>query len=216
MALQPAARLCLKQALPHLAVVVAMIRALISSEETLSPGLRRRIVALLRPAEALARRLLILLAKQPAIRAARQGRPLPDWSCLPKPGRKAAPSFRLSEPLVTFAVLLQRQKAKGPNLLHWHRPAPNTFVKTDQQDRLLKRLAALEAVSSNPQRAARRMARWLVRHARQPGRTSPLRIGYPPGLSDRPPDARLDCLLRDAQMFARSALDPPPGETACP
>lgn len=210
MALQPAARLCLKQALPHLAVVVAMIRALVSSEETLSPGLRRRIVALLRPAEALARRLLILLAKQSATRAAGQDCPLPDWSCLPKPGRKAAPSFKLSEPLTTFAVLLQRQKASRPDLLHWHRADIQTPAKTDQPDRLLKRLAALEAVIANPGRTARRMACWLARHARQPGRTSPLRIGYPPGRSDRPPDARLDCLLRDAHIFARSALDPPP------
>ena len=213
MALSPDARRCLKYALPHLAWVIAAMRALIGTHTRLPLAIRPKVLALLRPAEALARRLLILLAKDISPDT-RGSRPFPEdlkgRRAEPVEGQgPATPRFHLSEPLVTFAVLMARQRTPV-RLLHWHIPAP-AAQSADKPDRILTRLAALDTLVSHPKGAARRMARWLARHEARPGRRSPLRIGYPPGCSPHPPDERLDCLLRDAQMFAQTALDPPPG-----
>ncbi len=219
MPLAPHAEICLEKNWPRFAALVALIASLLDGSNIFTRALRSRVLKLVRPAESMARRLLVLMALKDAssfgrlrLRLHKAGK-APDVVSIagtaphPEPveGRAPhAPSLRLFEPYPDFGLLCSEPPAR-----------PETPLDTEQADRsaepvndapTLARLAALQAVLANSHCHVRRMARWLARHTRRPGRTSPLGVGPPPGAVQRPPDRPLNDALRDCHYFAREAL----------
>jgi hypothetical protein len=179
----------------------------------ISRQLRNAALALLRPAEAATRRLIVIAAR--GIVAA--PRPATGFAGVPQGDRAAArsrpPAFRLVEPLKRYGRVVRRRKPGfvprirtffGPPL-----PAPPPIAAPpdprDQVDstRLRRRLAALERALADLPRQARRLARWRARASRF--RPSPLRLGHPPGHRQRG-GREIDLVLRECHLLACDAL----------
>lgn len=191
-----------------------------SAPERISHGLRIAVLRLLRPAEALTRRLIVLMAweidvsealNKPCHGAARSGAQTMG-SALSRVHRKAQHGgdqlknhFILFEPLriprsiFTDTALPARAKAKGPGprILFLDQPfpvAPAPAPDTDAAS-LTGRIRALEKALAAPEKIARRHAIFLERDRRSnqlPGRINPIRPGPAPGVRSRhtPPDLK--------------------------
>ncbi len=217
--------LAISRNLDALRAVVAAIAALLSGHDHLiARRLRNAAFAMLRPAEAAARRLIVIAARglvlaAPAARSfgfAGQGR---AGAC------ERIPAFRLFDPKQRFARLVRAAPAGIPRIrTFWGPPtvaAPPPPPASRSEDpeaavgsaTLRLRLAALEAALSDLPRQARRLARWRARwKARQSERSgpaslppSPLRIGRPPGWRARAGEA-VDDVLRECHALALDAL----------
>jgi len=218
-----------------LLAVVAAILALIGGREggAVARHLRNAALALLRPAEAAARRLIVIAARG----VVALPRPAPDASCWPAPagGRGSrtdsrAPAFRLFDPRKRFGRLIKPPPPAGVPRIRtfWSTPAQPVAIATpsakpvgrrshpDPQEpvdvsRLRLRTAALERALADLPRQARRMARWRAQNksARSAGPRpqSPLRLGRPPGHRRRPIHA-VDEVLRECHALAIAALTP--------
>ncbi|GAB4356622.1 MAG: hypothetical protein Kow0026_16440 [Oricola sp.] len=196
----------------------------------------RRIVRLLRPAEAAARRLLVIAArgievappkprpeKAPAAIERLQAAGLlvfhdvnlglanaPRAEAAPEKPAPAIPAFPLADPPRRF-------DARAWDGL---RPFPaDGFVPADPDAdvgarhlcrRLLSLKAALDDLDTHAKRLARRMARAGPASAPLQGtaRRRVLRRGRPPGHRGRPVHA-VDDILRECHVLARCALQPP-------
>jgi hypothetical protein len=211
-----------------LAEVVAAIVTLLGGSEggTIRRHLRNAALALLRPAEAAARRLIVIAARglAPAPAQARGFAPIAAGAAAagarppafrlfdrPKHFRRRSAIVPAGEPRIrTFWSPPQAPFAPPP-------PAPPPSPRRPDPDalvdaaRLRLRLAALEGALSDLPRQARRLARWRARwEARRAARPalpprSPLRIGRPPGW--RADAAReVDCVLRECHALACDAL----------
>ncbi len=199
-------------------------------EATLPRRLRRALLALLRPAEAAARRLVIVAARglavvrrkvrSDAVTPHRAGGPatppktaahaLPLFDPLPRWKQRWVPHAgvpRISVPGLTtlFAIAEPRE------------PSPDDSVGAA---RLLMRLHALADVLDDLPRHARRFARWRAAQARawesrgagptRPRRIWPLRPGRPPGHHPRGnprPAHAVHEVLSDLHGLAFSALN---------
>ena len=153
------------------------------ADAILPKGIAAKILAILKPAEALARRLLYLLA--------------PTITLKPAPPAKAGASghFVRSLPHKTPAsagetdISLPQAPPARPS-------APQTAAK------LRARLIALSMVLGDPDHHARRLARFLARRATKAvPRPIPLNFDNVPGLGRK----RLDEDLRDALEFTNAA-----------
>ena len=180
-------------------------------------GVAAKILALLKPAEALARRLLYLLAPtitlaaKPAspAKAGASSRSVPA-PATPKP-RDHTPVFRLTEPAS------RGPKPTGPRIRYLDGPpappkpvrparAPQTAAK------LRARLIALSMVLGDPDHHARRLARFLARRAAKGSpRPVPFNFAYVPRLARQ----GFEEDLRDALEFTNAAAQykatAPPG-----
>jgi len=163
-----------------------------SLSEALSPtrvfsGIaRREALAFLRVAEAMVRRILLLLAGQLKLAKPRAARPLPGFTSMTGPD-EPAPLFALTEPQASWP---HGSAASGPRirLLDDALPLQSSTEQpgpADPNARFWQRLAALNHVLNHRDKHLKRMARWLAAaHAHQgPARRFPIRPGRPPGYS---------------------------------
>lgn len=169
--------------------------------------LRCKLLRLLRPAEALARRLVLLLARE--LPADAPASPVGKSARTPSQSRTAPgpqSSFRLFEPVAAFsanAVRGRRQrppKSAGPRLLDLSGPFPQPAVQCDEPPaprpcRLIARIRGLQRCLAAPERHAARLARAMFRRAASVAvfrRANPLRPGWPPGARSvhTPPEIR--------------------------
>jgi hypothetical protein len=183
---------------------------------TLPRRLYRAVLALLRPAEAAVRRLLVVAARDitvptPPPRKVTPKRPklrtYADGSMLvprflrtppPKPPRPAPRriAFQLADTLRGLSYFKpQRIPTRSlPRIRSFdepfiRRPVPSPPMPDDPIDarRLLLRLEALGRVLGDLPREAKRLARWQARcDARQIRRSSPMRPGRAPGWRKKP------------------------------
>jgi hypothetical protein len=218
-----------------LLAVVAAIVALLGGREpgAVARRLRKAALALLRPAESAARRLIVMAA-QGLVAAPRPAPALALVLQQAQDGGEAraarAPAFRLFDPPKRFGRWLRPappagaprirsfgvsaaplvpfvQPAVAPPLAAPLRPDPEALVDAGP---LRRRLAALERALADLPAQARRLARWRARDARaaaaRPGAIPhrPLRLGRPPGWRARP-DREVDIVLRECHAFALEA-----------
>jgi hypothetical protein len=209
------------------AIVAALVAIAGVSRATLPRHLYRTLIWLLRPAEAAARRLVIVLARDGVLHAkvlrsarwhlltrARTRNRLPMSIPLidplkrfgrSRPSRLAVPRISMPGVTVPFAI--------APK----HTPQPHDPINAA---RLFARLDALQRVLQNPDPLVSRMARWqagltAMNEKKAPRRVrtqrvSPLRPGYPPGhfpSSRRRADRhKVHDILEHAQGLAHYAL----------
>lgn len=221
--------IAMERAWPLLGRLVAGVAAMLGLEGATGPDriprfLHRRALRLIRPAEALARRLIVLMARDMAVPAGPRLSAVPDRD---RPRRRAAeqapagaPRFQLFEPLPTLAGLMRERRAgpagPGPRILCLDQPYPVAPVAEPGMAAgpLIARLKALEAVLANPVKRARRHAVFLARKRRSnapPGRINPIRPGPAPGARSRhtPPEL-LDLLVYMANEARTAPPGPPP------
>ncbi len=207
--------------------IVASLFAMIGladggSVERLARPLHRAVLALLRPAEAAVRRLIVVAARGLTVRppAVRRG-PVTIAGPGKGPGRA---TFRLFDPRRRFG----RQRFRG------RRPEPRIHVIdagfdprifAGGRDRrgssepevpagvnalpLCRRLIAIKAALDDLPRQARRYARWRARplETRRPRLMSALRPGAPPGFRKDVPH-RVHAILHECHWLAREGLQP--------
>jgi hypothetical protein len=212
-----------------LLAVVAAIVALVGRADTggmLARGLRNAALALLRPAEAAARRLIVIAARGLALPAVQRQPFTPiaaraDGSAPAGTTPRRPPAFRLTDPAKRYFFTPPRRKARfapririfwGPGAYVPPEPALTTPATAAPQGpdapvpagRLHLRIAALERALADLPGQARRLVRW---RARVPvlWRDSPLRLGYPPGWRQRP-TREVDLVLRECRLLAADVL----------
>jgi hypothetical protein len=211
-----------------LLAVVAAVAALVGgSDGPVARGLRKAALALLRPAEAAARRLIVIAARGLAV-ALRPARPFPAGLAFAGRAGARPPAFPLFDPpkLYAPAVVIVPPPRGTPRIrTFWTSPfaqpvdpvAPPAAPTPGRPDwqapvdaaRLRLRLAGLSAALADLPRQARRLARLRAkleaRAANGPRPRQPLRLGHPPGWRQRP-DREVDEVLRDCHALAREAL----------
>jgi hypothetical protein len=219
-----------------LLAIVASIVALIAGREggTISRRLRNAALALLRPAESAARRLIVIAARG-VVAEARPARALPGALGARAEGEiKRTPAFRLFDPKKRYSLKPARPAPRGiPRIRSfWDaQPAlpvlrPFDGLRTQDEvsrrsdpnapvdaSRLILRLAALERALADLPRQAKRLARWRAKGRlgpdAQPKR--PLRLGRPPGWRVGA-DRAVDHVLSECHRLALDVLaEPVPG-----
>ena len=214
--------IAIARAWPVVAALVARLVVMAGLEGEAAPvrlsrPLHTQILRLLRPAEAIVRRLIVLMARE--IELARDGstlmvsgtnhatmRALPD--VFPHGERRRATrkqeahsNFQLFETLPTLAAAWRERRDKtpgpGPRILSLDAPFPVATMPEDgvAASPVLARIRGLERVLKDPTRRAKRHANFLGRKARANaphGRINPVRPGHAPGSRSRytPPDVR--------------------------
>jgi len=215
-----------------LRAVVAAIAALLGGHDggLVARGLRSAALALLRPAESAARRLIVIAARGLPLPLRRPAAVFTLPVSAAASGAMRAPAFRLFDQPHRFAPLrLAAEPPRGaPRIRTFWGPAasplaaaamppaqpapPSPAPRKDpaapmDASRLRLRLAALERALADLPRQARRLMRWRGRFGAGQGRhpRSPLRFGRPPG--QRVGDPRdIDRTLRECHALARDAL----------
>jgi len=201
---------------PFVAVMIAMA-GLIGGKvvETLPRHVVLAILELLRPAESITRRIIVMAARglvvPPSERAGPDG-PIPRGDGTDE----RIPAFRLFDPRKPLGPRRKSAPGYGPRI--WiiggendpacekRDPMPDDRVPAG---RLCRRLLALQAALANIPRQARRLARALARASCK--YDQPMRRGRPPGHREGGKDA-LDEILANAQVLASLAmLHPKPG-----
>lgn len=229
--------LAMARAWPKLAALVRRIALLIgladgALPQTISRPARILALRLLRPAEALVRRMVLVMARDmalgepglgalPRLSAWRTGRDAGTGRGVDPCAADAQPpaNFRLFEPLATLRGVFPPLKpagmtGAGPRILDLSQPLPPDFPEAASPETvspaaLARRLAALQRVIAAPDPLARRHAGFLVRKRksnRPPGRTDPLRPGWAPGA--RSPHS--PAWLREAIAHLGAELRAPP------
>jgi hypothetical protein len=213
-----------------LLAVVAAIAGLLGGRDAqglVTRHLRNAALALLRPAESAARRLIVIAAR--GLRWS-PGRSSPrDFAGLrarPSPGLSRPRAFPLFDRRKRYVLALPRVAPRGmPRIRTFSAapfqpsPAPPPALRPGVPDpdasvdaaRLLLRLTTLERALADLPKQARRLARWRAKEgaavtpASAIRRRSPLRIGRPPGWRARP-SREIDLVLRDCHALALDAL----------
>ncbi len=185
----------------------------------------RAVLAVLRPAEAAMRRLIIIAARGLVLKP-RPARAAPI-GLVPRGGDAVlrAPCFELFDPLKLFVPAAAPHSA-GPvpriSVPGLFNPAFLALPQVPSSDdpvaaaQLCRRLNALQRVLDNLPNAARRLARWrALRDLALKGeatfrsrRMSPMRPGRPPGARKRSIHA-VDEILRECHALALDILSPP-------
>lgn len=199
--------LAMERAWPQLERLAVMVGALLGLFDGLVParisrGARLGALRLLRPAEALVRRLIVMMAYlmdvQPVPAALSPAHVQHETV---KRGLSPKPRFRLFEPLPGFSGVFA-----APGTSQAPERATESPAKPVSAAMLVRRLEGLEAVLAAPEAYAARYARWRARRRRmaRPGRTDPVRPGYPPGVRSRhTPDWLKDSLVQFASALRR-------------
>lgn len=187
--------------------------------------LHRQVLALLRPAEAAVRRLIMVAARGMAV-TWRPPRAAPAGLVIPRRGQGRM-SFQLFDPVRVLPEARGHCDAHAGceprirvidvrfgSLVPLFRLAPVAAPERRgrREDRsvdagpLCRRLAAIRTALEDLPRQARRYARWQARpiEARRPRRLTALRRGPPPGLRRRPAH-EVDEILAECHWLARHA-----------
>jgi len=209
-----------------LAIVAAVVDLLGGREPGPITGrIRSAALALLRPAEAAARRLIVIAARGLAV----PPRTASIFPSVPIGGAARGsrpPAFRLFDRAKRYTLKLPTLPPNGvPRIRTFWSPPPAQPVSPPPAPpsrydlnapvdaaRLRLRLAALEYALADLPRQARRLARLRARRVAaargSSSRTaSPLRFGRPPGWRARPLH-EVDQVLRDCHALALDALAP--------
>ncbi|MEM9937209.1 MAG: hypothetical protein AAF768_00040 [Pseudomonadota bacterium] len=199
--------------------LVSSLSAAFVSGGLIRAGARREAVILIRQAEALVRRAILIMAlrlpqRAPSLSGPASAEALTCLRALPK---AHVPAFPLTEPQpTTFAFwVVTPGEALDPLASQASIPDvgaadPDQFVEPGQ---LLQRLTALQNALEAPERQARRMAGWLTRQRRArvtgPARINPLKLGHPPTVTRqrRQKHPRSTQALSDLHHFTQLALD---------
>jgi hypothetical protein len=205
-----------------LLAIVATIVALLGHREgsPISRRIRSAALALLRPAESAARRLIVMAARGLSVSLG-PPRPPITGAAAGRSGRDRCPAFPLFDRSKRFGrgyvivapggvprirSLWGQQPAAPPTPAPVSstnaRPVPDTPAEVGRLD---QRLRALEAALADLPRQARRLARWRARRAAGAKPCAPLRPGTPPGFRQRPV-RDVDIVLRDCHALACDAL----------
>jgi hypothetical protein len=208
-----------------LLAVVAAIVALLGGRDAgpVARGLRNAALALLRPAESAARRLIVMAARGLVVAPG----PVPDFAGVPRSdqtGVSRLPAFRLFDRRKRFVLRLKAPVPVGVPRIRtfWNTPfqAAAPLILSLSKDaspperaalvdpHLLRlRLGALERALADLPRQARRLARWRGREKVNPGvrAPQPLRPGHPPGWHAGP-GRDIDHVLRECHGLALDAL----------
>jgi hypothetical protein len=208
-----------------LLAIVAAIMAMIGGRQGSGPMLRvvrNAALALLRPAESACRRLIVIAARGLIVKPLPRPPFIPPVRTAEGASRARTPAFRLMDRAKRYRPVLVPVAPVGVPRIRslWRdpferpppmpapasaRPAPSATVEGKG---FFLRLAALESALRNLPRQARRLARWRARkRAPHQGqrRSSPLRIGAPPGYRRTRPRA-VDDVLRDCNALAHEVL----------
>ncbi|WP_018146553.1 hypothetical protein [Henriciella marina] len=213
---------------PRLVAFVAAIACMVAGRGGQIDGhTRAKALRLLRPAEAMVRRVIALMAiemnletQAPCNNAADKRKPACRQTRSPG-------GFTLFEPVPTFAACFGTGSGKsrftaGPRIIDLAAPlipAPQTpahqTAPPTQTDMLLARIDALQAAMRAPEKHARRLARRTARTLADPQskqRITPLRPGWPPGLRGRETPDWLAAVLLDLNSAIRCRPPPRPPE----
>ena len=214
--------LAIERAWPLLERLVTMVQALLGMSDGLLPdrvSRQARIAALrlLRPAEALMRRIIVVMAHDISVSPPSALSPIHvshkavsrDQTSLTRKAPQT--SFRLFEPIPSFAACFGPPAA--PTATGAAPPKP-VIAAGDSvpSSPLAARLKGLEAVIAAPAKRAQRFAGVLARKAAEPfraGRTHPLRPGWPPGSRSRHTPVWLKDLL--LHLTRETGRGPPAG-----
>lgn len=199
-----------------LLAVVAAIAALIGDRDggPIARRLRSAALALLRPAEAAARRLIVIAARGLAVSPGPRPAPVLVSAGPRKAGHDRTPAFPLLDRPKRFALRLPRAQPRGiPRIRSFFgplaqpiatqppgrtRPDPDALVDAG---RLHLRLRSLEAALADLPRQIRRLARLRARRASGAKPCKPMRLGRPPGWRLKP-DREIDLVLRECHALA--------------
>ena len=216
--LEPHAEQCLALNWPRVA-------ALLGAATMLPRSLRNQALRLLRPAESMLRRLLVLMALKQS-KTWHRASPHPEpvegrGRAIIEPARRkhrSAPSqnFPLLDPLSLPSMVQPPPPYAtfGPRI--WSLGSDWTYLPAETElpemlpiARLQDRLARLQAALDTPGKHVARMARWLARRGdgSRPRRLFPMRPGRPPGYARRGNDQLGLSALRDLNYFAWRAFD---------
>lgn len=180
---------------------------------TMRAGRRNHLWHLLRLAEGLARRWLILKAGCARVRMA--GRKAPDSRTLPDGGKTAPPEAPLLRLLEPDPVIRPGDYSDQPFDLALSHGAADGELDADRlvpAGAIPQRVQALVDVMRRPQHHTARMARWLKRAAgrarKRFARRHPLRVGRPPGARRRDRSTAAQAALWWLDRLARDSLLP--------
>jgi hypothetical protein len=208
--------------------IVAALFVLLDGAARLSPGVYRRVLRVLRPAESAVRRLIVIaainvVAKPPAVK------PRPAGSITVQ-GKRSGLSFKLFDPRKHFAMFQQIQKRKVARVAPRfylssydprvavifaarQRAAPPPPAPQPVSDglvdaaRITRRLQALTSALDDLPRQAKRLARWRVRRlsASHLRTMDVMRYGKAPGYRKKKLH-EIDDILDDCHAFACEAM----------
>jgi len=199
--LEPHAEQCLALNWPRVAALASRITALLGAATMLPRSLRNQALRLLRPAESMLRRLLVLMAiKQSAVWSRHSPHPEPvegrGRTAKDQAPRDRAPSQNLPllDPLHLPSMIQPPPPYAtfGPRI--WSLGSDWTYLPTETElpemlpiAHLQDRLTRLQAALATPDKHVARMARWLARRGggSRPRRLFPMRPGRPPGYARR-------------------------------
>jgi hypothetical protein len=213
--------------------IIATLFAMIGLDEggaieRVSRPLYHAVLGILRPAESAVRRLIIVAARDLAVKPSPK-RPAPKGLVISGKGRGRV-SFRLFDPPKHFHDGNDRRYAGrkmeprirvidvgfDPRIPLFRQPPPAATALVPEEDDsveddtvnampLCRRLAAIRRALEDLPREARRFARWRARRieARRPQLANPLRIGRPPGFRKRQTH-EVDEILVECQWLART------------
>jgi hypothetical protein len=186
----------------------------------------RAVLAVLFPAEAAVRRLIVVVARG-MVMTPQARRPAPAAPIVSSAKGQGRVSFQLFDPRRNPSGNHRGYGAGAsgnprirvidvtldPRIPLFRPIHQNSAEAADQEEDhtvnagpLCRRLAAIRAALEDLPRQARRYARWQARPAetRRPKRLSSLRSGYPPGLRRRP-SREVDEILSECHWLARHA-----------
>lgn len=187
----------------------------------LAAPLRRNLLRLLRPAEALARRLIVLIAREEAAEARTAACPGQKSRHAGFCSQPPSACFSLYEPIAPLAPaqptrmpdrLRPPAGSLGPRILDLSGDYPaETLAPVPElpprPDRVLARIRGLQACLAAPSRYARRLARAMARRLASVvfRRANPLRPGLAPGArsAHTPPEVREMLSLLSTETKAR-------------
>ena len=176
-------------------------------------GLAAKALLVLKPAEAMARRLLYLMAPDITLSAspAKAGASgvLPPSPVSPATAGAAIPGFRFTEPLGPGP------KNTGPRIRFFNEPPrppkPVRVPPPKTSAPLLARIRALQAVIDQPEAHAKRFARWIARRKAK-GHPRPVAFAFLkiPGINRKRllPEVKQDLRFFNDAAFYK--LQPPP------
>jgi hypothetical protein len=200
--------------------IVEGMLAVVHGRTALPRPVCRAIRAILRPAEAALRRLIVVAAallagSAAAIRAGGSFRPLPDFSAFAS--RETRPAFPLIDPRKRFVPDREWQGLGRAVPRIWVSGFRDPVFQPEKPEEtgaatILRRIAALDLALKSLPRQARRLQRLMERRKDAkpgPGAVGPIRPGRPPGHRSRHSHA-VDAILRECHWLAREAERHPP------